>query len=339
LRGFGTPEPKIREIIFGAVESVYRPKRGALRPPVKKAAEVKFWERRNFFRPGQQPTKEQRAQLRALQKEEMDLLKSLFGPDVYEQMAKDSGNDWSEKYFAYIPKELREQVQDIEQEMSEAKQEIYAKSDGGYDSYQQEDLRKVEKKYHDELAKLLTPDQLLEWDLRHSDTANQLKNELSAFDPNEDEFRALFKYKQAEDTVNPAIDPFSDPPKLTADDRKAMAEKIKALDAELALSVGADRAKEYKLEQDYGYRSLIDSGVPKESVFKLDEMKKQAQEAANKIRKDKSLTPEQRTAALTAIRAETQTSLNGLLDDKQVKRYINQGGWWLNNLAPAPPKP
>jgi len=31
LRGFGTPEPKIREIIFGAVESIYRPQRGALR--------------------------------------------------------------------------------------------------------------------------------------------------------------------------------------------------------------------------------------------------------------------------------------------------------------------
>ncbi len=340
LRGFGTPEPKVREIIFGAVESIYRPRRGALRPPVKKPDETKFWVRRNVYGFGQQGTKEQRAQLRALQKEEADLLKSLFGPDVYEQMAKDSGAiDWMEKQYGFIPKELREKVQDIDQQMNEARQEIYAQNEGNFDAYQQDDLRKVEKKYHDELAKILTPDQLLEWDLRHSDTANQLKNDLSAFDPNEDEFRALFKYKQALDDLNPPRDPDSDTPQPTADERKALAEKQKALDADLAQTVGTNRVAEYKLEQDYGYRNLIDSGVPKASVFALDDMKKQAQDAASKIRKDTTLTPEQRTAALAAIRAETQNSIGGLLNEKQAKTYANQGGWWLNSIAPAPPKP
>lgn len=335
LRAFGTPEPKVREIIFGAVDAIYRPRRGALRTPAKKPAETKFWARRNFYSSAQQSTKEQRAQLRVLQKEEMALLKSLLGEDVDQQMAKDSDNDWTEKYFAFIPKELREQVQDIDQEMNEARQEIYAANEGNFDSYQQADLRKVEKKAHDELAKILTPEQLMEWDLRHSQGANQLKNDLSAFDPNEDEFRALFQYQQAKENLQPPRDPDSDTPQPTAEERKALQEKQKALDTQLALAVGDDRVKEYKLEQDYGYRNLIQSGVPKESVFKLDDMKKQAQDAANKIRKDKTLTAEQRTAALTAIRTETQSSLGGLLNEKQVKQYVNQGGWWLNNIAPA----
>jgi hypothetical protein len=339
LRAFGTPEPKIREIIFGAVESIYRPQRGALRPPVKKPDDTKFWERRNHFYVSNSSTKEQRAQLRALHKEEADLLKSLLGDDVYEQMAKDSGNDWTEKYYAFIPKELREKVQDIDEQMNDDKQEIYAKNDGYMDQYAQEDLRKVEKKYHDELAKILTPDQLLEWDLRHSDTANQLKNGLSAFDPNEDEFRALFKYKQAQDDLNSQRNPDDDSTTPTADERKALAEKQKALDAELAETVGTNRVAEYKLEQDYSYRNLIDSGVPKASVFALDDMKKQAQDAANKIRKDNTLTPAQRSAALSAIRAETQNSINGLLNAKQVKQYSGQGGWWLNNIAPPQPPP
>lgn len=335
LRGFGTPEPKVREIIYGAVESIYRPQRGLLRPPVKKAEDTKFWERRNSFRAAQPPTKEQRAQLRALQREESDLLKSLLGVDVYEQIAKDMGNDWTEKYFAFIPKALREKVQEIDQEMNEERQEIYAKNDGSFDSYQQEDLRKVEKKYHDELAKILTPDQLLEWDVRHSNTASQLKNDLSAFDPNEDEFRALFHYKQAMEDLNPSRDPDSDAPQPTAEERKALAEKQKALDAALAQAVGDDRVKEYKLEQDYGYRNLIASGVPKASVFQLEDMKKQAQDAANKIHRDQTLTSDQRSAALAAIRAETQRGINGLLTEKQTKQYVNQGGWWLNNIAPV----
>jgi hypothetical protein len=336
LRLFGTPEPQVRDIIYGLVEAVYRPKRGALRPP-KKPDDGKFWERRNFLGgPDTQMTKVQREQMRALQKEESDLLKSLFGEDFYQQRIKDDGGeDWTAKLYSFIPKELREQVQEIDSRMNEEKQDIYAKNEGFVDQYAQADLHKIEKKYHDELAKILTPEQLLEWDLRHSDTANQLKNDLSAFDPNEDEFRTLFQYKQAQEDLNPQSDPDSDAPALTSDQIKANADKQKALDDELAQTVGTNRVAEYKLEQDYSYRSLIDSGVPKESVFKLDEMKQQAQDAANKIRNDKSLSDDDRSAALSAIRTETQNSINDLLGARPAKRYSNNGGWWLNNIAPV----
>jgi len=58
-----------------------------------------------FYGFGQQGTKEQRAQLRALQKQEMELLKSLFGPDLQAQMMKDSGGltGWKSKY-GFIPR-------------------------------------------------------------------------------------------------------------------------------------------------------------------------------------------------------------------------------------------
>jgi len=66
-------------------------------------------------------------------------------------------------------------------------------------------------------------------------------------------------------------------------------------------------------------------------------MKKTAQDAANKIYKDQTLSSEDRAAALAGdpVPRRRQAS-GGLLDDKQLKSYISQGGWWLNNLAPAP---
>jgi hypothetical protein len=329
LRAFVAPEQKIRDIIFGAVEAIYRPRRAQLQPQ-KKADDGKFWEHRNFWMA--QGIKEQRGQMRALRKEESDLLKSLLGADVYEQLEKDSGND---HFYNWLPKELREKAQDIDAQMNDAKQEIYAANSGYMDQYAQSDLRKVEKKYRDQLAAILTPDQLLEWDLRNSDEANQLKNNLSAFDPNEDEFRALFKYQQAKDDLNPPPDPDADPQKLTADERAAVAEKQKELDAELAQAVGTNRIAEYKLEQDYSYRNLIDSGVPKESVLKLDQMKNDAQAATKKIRNDKTLSADDRATALSAIRTETQNSINELLGPKPAKSYSGNGGWWLNNIVPA----
>jgi hypothetical protein len=338
LRAFGAPEEKIRDIIFGAVEAIYRPRRALLRPQPK-ADDGKFWERRNFY--SAQGTKEQREQMRALRKEEADLLKSLLGDDVYEQMQKDSGNpDWEERQLGFIPKNLREKVEDLNEQMNEDKNEIYARSRGYFDQYQQSDLRKIEKKYHDQLAAILTPDQLLEWDMRNSDTANQLKNNLSAFDPSEDEFRALFKYQQAQDGLNAQLnpqqfDPDADPTALSADQKQALKDEQKTLNDDLAQALGTNRVAEYKLEQDYSYRNLIDSGVPTESVFKLDQMKNDAQAAASKIRNDKTLSAEDRAAALSAIRTETQSSINDLLGAKPAKIYSANGGWWLNNIAPA----
>jgi len=337
LRGFSTPEPHVREIVIGAIDAVYRPRRAALIPPQKKRDETKFWVRRNFYGSQSQMSKEQREQMRALRKEETELVKSLFGADVYEQVAKESGNntgiDWMEKQYGFLPKELREKVMEIEQDMNDDRQEIYALNDGDYQG-QQEDERKLEKKYHDLLAKVLTPEQLTEWDLRHSQTANQLKNDLSAFDPNEDEFRALFKYQQALG-FNPYRDSDSGE-QPTAEERKALTESRKAAESELTATIGTNRVSEYKLEQDYAFRSLIDAGIAKESVFKLADMKKEAESAANKIRGDKTLSPDQKNEALAAIRAETQSGITGLLDEKQFKHYLNQGGWWLNNIAPKP---
>lgn len=305
LRAFSTPEPEVREIIYGLVEATYRPKRGALRPTRKTGAE-KFWERRQLFGDSDpEMTKPQRQQMRMLNDEESNLLESLFGDDFYEQMAKDEGNDWMVKNYAFIPEELRKKVQDIERRMNEEKQEIYADYDGAIDQESQAELTNIEKKYNDELAQILTPEQLLEWNLRHSDTSSKLKYDLSAFDPTEDEFRAIFKYKQS---------PNED---------------------ELAQVIGTNRLAEYKLEQDYNYRNLIDSGVAKESVFKLDEMKTQAVDAANKIRSDQSLSADERSAALSALRTETQNSINDLLGAKPAKRYTSQGGRWLNNIGPV----
>ncbi len=341
LRSLGTPEMQVREIIGGAIDAIYRPRRAALMPPTKKRDDSKFWARRNNY--GYQPptTKEQRQQMRALQKEEAELVKSLFDEDYYNRMIKEEspagGIDWMEKQYGYLPKELREKVQEIETEKNEETWAIQSQAQEDNDWQSREaDTRKIEKKYHDELAKILTPEQLAEWDLRHSQTANNLKNNLSVFDPKEDEFRALFKYQQAMETINPPRDPDADPVKLTAEERKANSEKQKAAEAELASLIGTNRVAEYKIEQDYSYRQLIEGGVAKESVFKLDDMKNQAQDAANKIRKDKTLTADQRKEALAAIRTETQAGINDLIGEKSAKNYLNQGGWWLNNIAPKP---
>ena len=121
---------------------------------------------------------------------------------------------------------------------------------------------------------------------------------------------------------------------ITPEGQKEMREKQKALDASLAETLGTNRVAEYKLMEQYEYRNLLDAGVPKESVFKIPDIKKEAESAASKLRNDKSLTQEQRTAALQAIKNETTKTLADLLGSRRANYYQQSGGYWLRNIAP-----
>ena len=92
---------------------------------------------------------------------------------------------------------------------------------------------------------------------------------------------------------------------------------------------------EYKLMSQYDYRTLLDAGIAKETVMKIPDVKKEAESAASKIRKDNSLTQEQKNDALKAIKAETTKALADMIGERRSKYYQQSSGWWLRNLAPS----
>jgi len=338
LRAFGVPEKVIRDIIIADVTKLYRPRFAALRPP-KKPKNPNFWETRNRgYYPDRDATKEQREQVRALQKEQTELIKELLGADVYEVMAQESGYpDWTERQFGALPKETRDKISDMQQRFQEAQSEIYAKADGYIDQDAQAELAAARRKLRTELATVLTPEQLEEYELRSSETAQNMKWELAAFNPDEKEFRAIHAFKQLQEETT-RVSNVDAEGQQTAEERKSQQAKIKELEAALKETLGADRVREYKLMEQYEYRNLFESGVSKESVFQVADMKSEVEKAASELRKNKALTDEQRREALIAIKAETEKSLAELLGSRRAKAYQSQGGWWLRNLVP-PQKP
>jgi hypothetical protein len=334
LRAFGVSERSIRDIIFAEVQKLYRPKFAALRPP-KKSSDTNFWQNRNFYGPYANSTKEQREQMSVLQKEQKELLKTLLGNDVYQEIAKDSGYpDWTERQFGSLPDELRDKVTQMQQRFQEATSEIHAKTQGYFDQDTQADLKALQRKFRDELGTVLTPEQVQEYELRSSDIANNLRWQLGPFDSNEQEFRAIFNYKQAQEDLNPPRNTDDEDKHPSAEEMKARQEKQKELDVALASALGPERLKEYKLMEQWEYRNLFEAGIAKESVLKVVDMKQQVEDAANKLRQDKTLTPEQRAEALKAIRSETEKSLAEILGERRAKAYSGNGGYWLRHLAP-----
>ena len=337
LRTFGVPEKVIRDIIIADVQKLYRPRFAALRPP-KKPANPNFWETRNQgYNPNRDQTKEQREQTRALQKEQTDLIKTLLGADVYEQISKESGYpDWTERTYGPLSKEEREKISELRERFGEAQSEIYAKANNYIDQDTQAELEALRRKHRDELAKVLTPEQLLEYELRSSELTQTMRWELSSFDPTEQEFRSVFAYKQALKDLEKPRGSAEDETPLTPEQRKTQQQTRKELEEALKTSLGEDRLKEYKLMEQYEYRNLLDAGVSKENVFKVADMRTEVESAAKKIRQDKSLSSEQRDEALRGIKAETEKTLAEMLGERRAKYYTSSSGWWLRNLVPSP---
>lgn len=324
LRDLGVPDETIRELIRAEITKLYRPKMLALRPA---SNPEKYWERN--YGPYNQQTAEQRRQQTALYKEQAELLKSLLGesPMTNEHPLL--------RAFTNAPPEVLKQITELQTKFFEKQQALYEKTAGYIDGSATVERRKLEREFYDEVAKLTSPEQVQAYKLRNSDLSRNLREELRALAPTEEEFKAVFSQREAQEAGRIATVGTDGPRQMTPELAKQMRDAQAKTEAALAETLGPERAKEYKLLQDYAFRNLAEAGVARESLLRIAEMKTAAETSARSIQRDSALSAEQRTAALQAIRAETEKELATLLGERRAKAYPNSGGYWIRNLAPT----
>jgi hypothetical protein len=328
LRAIGCPQNTIRDIIIADVDKLYARKLAPLRRP---PTEFKFWVNDQNSGYNQQSEEYWKAQ-RAVAREKAELLKQLLGEDYQKEIARENGWNHTDPFEKLSP-DARKQAQSLTEKFNEERSELYRKAKNHIDMGTQDDLRALRQKLHDDMAKFLSPQELLDYELRTSETAQNLKyNELQAFDANEAEFRAIFKAKQAADLSQPA------------DGQRNLEwqAKKKEADAELKEALGETRYAEYQKAQDYEYQNLLQlveaRGLEKTVIEQIETMKADAQKAASELRRNKDLTPEQRTEALAAIRAEAEKTVTAALGERNFKAY-KRAASWMRNLAPPQPIP
>jgi hypothetical protein len=329
LRDLGVPEPTIRDLIQAELAKLYRPKFRALRPP---ANPEKYWERNyGSFGPFGTQSTAQRQQEAALRKEQSELLRTLLGDPPA------STNSPLARLFPDASPEVLKQFSELQSKMSEKQQALRDKTGGYYDGSSMTERRKIEREFHDELAKLVPPEQLEAYKLRNSETARNLRDELRAFAPTEEEFKAIFRQRDTLGNPRDGVSSASTGGPMTAELARQMRERQLQAEAALTEALGPERAKEYKALSGYEFSQLAEAGIPRESLLRLAEMKTSAEQAVANLRKDSALSAEQRAAAQQAIRAETEKELATLLGERRAKAYPNSGGYWIQNLAPTPP--
>jgi hypothetical protein len=333
LRAIGCPENTIRDIIIADVNSLFESRKKAMRANSKK---FEFWKTGNMFAAVMDEDKIKQSQEMA--QEKRTLLKELLGVAPDEKPDLLSGMNPFESMLDFLPAEKQTGVMEVLQKY-QAKM-MKSISGGAPDADDMKKMRTIQKDMDTELGTIMTPEELQDYQLRMSQTSMMMRMTLASFDPNQKEFVDIFNLKKPFDDEFGAYGTQG----MSPEEQKKRKASETELNSKIKETLGEDRYKDYERSQDFVYQGLYKvaekNGLDKTAAISVYDMKKAAEAQVNKLRADSSLTAEQRTASLEAIRTETERSAVQVLGKKAWESYQNQpGAYWLNNISPAKTTP
>jgi len=327
LRAAGFPDRQARAVVAAVLSERYDTRRAALLGEEKLPP---FWQTRMApFDPAKL------AELRALAREQQDLLKGIFGPDPRAGEAY----YFQRRVFGDLPAEKLELVQRIHSDYTDMQRQLRLDAGGVMLPEDRENLALLEKERRKDLAAVLSPQELETFDLSSSPTANVMRARLAAFNPTEPEFRAIFAaQRDFDERFNPATTNFNDEAALR--ERRA-AERD--LNQQMRALLGDARYDDFRRAQDPGFRlaSRIAerSQLPAETAAAVYNLQRDIVQRAGALRNDPQ--------ALTTLAEEAGGKIDQLLGASGAAVYKQQAGGWLRSLqrgaratnGPAPAAP
>jgi hypothetical protein len=324
LRAAGFSPAMIRTIVAAQVSEEFAARRKAL---LAAREETPFWKSQRIF----DYDPKTQAALRELGKEQSNRLKALLGPDAL--AGDDMQSFYQRRQYGDIPRGKIDQIQSITSDYNDLTQEIYAKTNGLVMlAEDREKIAFLEKEKLADLAKVLTPQELEDYQLRNSNVANQLRFSLTTFNATEAEFRAIYRANAA---VEAELGPLGNV--RTSDD---MRKRQDATMAQLQGIMPPERLAELKFATDPEYqqinRLVARLELPPATSQTVVALQKDMQQRATAVRTDRALAPEAKNTQLAALNQEATAKLTTTLGTRGFEAYKQNGGYWLQNLQPRP---
>jgi hypothetical protein len=326
LRGVGCPEETIRDIVIADISKFYTQKWRALNP----VREYKYW--RYGRSSADDPVREantRKKNLEALLREKRQLVRELLGVDLAEDGERyaDSsfrGSVADMEIYNFLPAEKRQVFREMRDKYEPMFQQLQDQTDP--DGFLAPELRAqmtaLGKKAEQEMQQALTPEELEQFQLRFSGTAQGLRNSLAGFEPTEDEFKKLYALRKGVD------DQFAGADRQDPEIQRQRTEALAKLESELKAMMTPERFAEYQLSQDRNYREALSFArawdLPKEAANSVFNIRQLAEKTARDLA---GASEQQRQAALTGLRTETEKSLRETLGDRAYASYRRSQGW------------
>ncbi len=325
LRAAGWPEDAVRDIVLAVAQDAFRDRFSALwRNPQDK----EYW-RVNTASPEEAAARRKAGQ--ALNQEMRALIRTLLGPDFVPERR------WDEMGYARFTPAQAEAIRLINEDYNALTAEVHEGGAYGRSILLPEDREKLaylEQERAADIAKILPPSEIIEYELRHSPAAATIRRRLAGFRPTEEEFRALFPLQKAAlEKAGIIRSPQNavEHERLTAA-QSEMDEAVKAL-------LTPERYDDYVRAKDYDYTRLVALTerlqLPPAAANAAHAVKADFEKRARAIRPTPGPDAAERAGeAYAELHAEAQQRLVEILGERGLEAYKANGAFWLNNPTP-----
>ena len=343
LRDIGCPEETIRDLVKQDLDKVYDQRKADILS--KSPARKEFWKSGNPSSLGR-PSASANSQMAQLDREKNEVLGELFNPSGLAAinrpgpLARARSQAKSGYAMDFIPdEETKAQLNTLEQEYGS--QLLKKMAQGASDAQDMAEIRQLRQDRDSSIATMLTPEQKMEYDLRKSPTAANMRLQMDGFDPSEDEFRDIFAARKSFDDEHGVVPGSS----ISAGDMEGRQFAEQEMNNQIRDSLGDDRYQDYLRQTDYDYKSIAKiterQGLGENISAQVYDMKGGAEELAREIRMNTGLPIEERQMQLGQIRTVTSRSIESLIGGQGAAALQGQAGGrnWLNNLGRVNPLP
>lgn len=311
LRLIGCPERTIRDIIVADVNDLYVQR---IRNEVV-VPEQEWWK----ADPNQGPLAVVAGQIQSLNEEKIRMLDQLLGSSWRSNTVADVATLSSElirldgPVLSKLSPHTKASLLQIEESSRQARENYLAQMTAAGKTPDPVALARMRQQVRNDLATLLTPDQLEEYLLRYSNNADGLRQELRGFGADADEFRRIFRARDGYDLQLTALDP-NDP---ASSKRKTELERMR--DHAVEQVIGQDRFKLYRLTQEPSFiearQSAVENGIAPEKVLPMVEINKAAEQELARIQLDATLSAEEQEAAIKVVLDQKRASIEKLITE------------------------
>lgn len=327
MRAAGFPASVIRSVVWQQVNENFKARRTALAPSIE---DQPFWKTRGDIFGGYD--QKYYAALRELNREQSKLVKEILGADATPPEASPA----MQRRYGNLTSEQIEQVQRLDQDYNELRNEVNAASRGIMLPEDREKLAMLEKERRADLAQLLNPQELEDYLMRTSQTTTRLRTALTTLNASEAEFRAIYqaqlafdeKYTNANMGVGMVIN--------TADSMRERQAAQAQVNEQIKAALGDQRYAEYVRASDREYQQLNrlaqQSNLPTSAANQVYDFRNNAVKESSRIFDDPSLNADQKRAALQTLGQNTRSQITATLGADVGERYLQVATRWIGGL-------
>ncbi len=310
LRKAGCPDAVLRRIIGGELRELYTQKAFALTQKFQR----EFWEIAAAENVHEYFNKRLRSQVETLCKEPDALLKQLVGDAPPASTAKADES----RMMDFLPAAKQEQLRRLAE-----RYEVLLRAVERDDLSPQEKADRQTQLHQEEeaeLAQILSPEELAEYQLRHSSAADEVQ-ELYGMDFSETELHKLAKVidDYAHRTSNE-----------TVTDSETLEQSLQAV-------LGPERFTNFNRARSASYRELYklaaDFGQPPQTAAEIFDLRLKSEQRCEEIRVDKNRSVQEKQALLDDLEEQVEQTVAAKLGTDALQSYKARGGRWINSLG------